>query len=96
MGVGGCETKTIGYTCRSVVLKVFGPGFNSRRLHHTALAGTAACFICLPFAGCSFDGPSPPHLISSLRIAGSTKAQAHIVRTLPASICRSLFRYARL
>ena len=37
MGVGGCETKTIGYTCRSVVLKVFGPGFNSRRLHQTAL-----------------------------------------------------------
>ncbi len=37
MGVGGCEIKTIGYTCRSVVLKVFGPGFNSRRLHHTKL-----------------------------------------------------------
>jgi len=37
MGVGGCETKTIGYTCRSVVRKVFGPGFNSRRLHQTAL-----------------------------------------------------------
>ena len=37
MGVGGCETKTIGYTCRSVVLTVFGPGFNSRRLHHTKL-----------------------------------------------------------
>jgi len=35
MGVGGCEMKTIGYTCRSVVLKVFGPGFNSRRLHQT-------------------------------------------------------------
>src|SRR4029079_11423850 len=35
MGVGGCETKTIGYTCRSVALKVFGPGFNSRRLHQT-------------------------------------------------------------
>ena len=34
MGVGGCEMKTIGYTCRSVVLTVFGPGFNSRRLHH--------------------------------------------------------------
>jgi len=33
MGVGGCETKTIGYTCRVVALKVFGPGFNSRRLH---------------------------------------------------------------
>src|SRR6478736_4924810 len=38
MGVGGCEMKTIGYTCRSVVLKVFGPGFNSRRLHQTSLA----------------------------------------------------------
>ena len=37
MGVGGCELKTIGYTCRSVVLTVFGPGFNSRRLHHTTL-----------------------------------------------------------
>jgi len=36
MGVGGCETKTIGYTCRSVALKVFGPGFNSRRLHQPA------------------------------------------------------------
>src|SRR6185436_9193566 len=33
MGVGGREIKTIGYTCRSVALKVFGPGFNSRRLH---------------------------------------------------------------
>ena len=32
MGVGGCEMKTIGYTCRSVALTVFGPGFNSRRL----------------------------------------------------------------
>ena len=38
MGVGGCEIKTIGYTCRSVALKVFGPGFNSRRLHQTKLA----------------------------------------------------------
>ena len=38
MGVGGCEIKTIGYTCRSVVLTVFGPGFNSRRLHQTSLA----------------------------------------------------------
>ncbi|TKS61131.1 MAG: hypothetical protein EWM73_03004 [Nitrospira sp.] len=38
MGVGGCEMKTIGYTCRSVVLKVFGPGFNSRRLHQTTTA----------------------------------------------------------
>src|SRR5437016_8769245 len=38
MGVGGCEMKTIGYTCRSVVLTVFGPGFNSRRLHHTTTA----------------------------------------------------------
>ncbi len=38
MGVGGCETKTIGYTCRSVVLTVFGPGFNSRRLHHSTTA----------------------------------------------------------
>ena len=33
MGVGGREMKTIGYTCRSVALKIFGPGFNSRRLH---------------------------------------------------------------
>jgi len=38
MGVGGCEIKTIGYTCRSVALKVFGPGFNSRRLHQTSLS----------------------------------------------------------
>lgn len=38
MGVGGCEIQTIGYTCRSVVLKVFGPGFNSRRLHQTTTA----------------------------------------------------------
>ena len=38
MGVGGCEIKTIGYTCRSVVRKVFGPGFNSRRLHQTTTA----------------------------------------------------------
>ncbi|GEM_PF-1825186 len=28
MGVGGCETKTIGYTCRAVALKVFGQGFD--------------------------------------------------------------------
>ena len=39
MGVGGCETKTIGYTCRSVALKVFGPGFNSRRLHQSSPLG---------------------------------------------------------
>ena len=38
MGVGGCEIKTIGYTCRSVVRTVFGPGFNSRRLHQTTTA----------------------------------------------------------
>ena len=38
MGVGGCEMKTIGYTCRSVALTVFGPGFNSRRLHQTTTA----------------------------------------------------------
>ena len=38
MGVGGCEIKTIGYTCRSVALTVFGPGFNSRRLHQTTTA----------------------------------------------------------
>ena len=38
MGVGGCEIKTIGYTCRSVVLTVFGPGFNSRRLHQSTTA----------------------------------------------------------
>lgn len=37
MGVGGCETKTIGYTCRHGALTVFGPGFNSRRLHQTTL-----------------------------------------------------------
>ena len=34
MGVGGCETKTIGYACRSVALKVFGREFDSRHLHH--------------------------------------------------------------
>ena len=38
MGVGGGEMQTIGYTCRSVVLTVFGPGFNSRRLHQTTTA----------------------------------------------------------
>lgn len=37
MGVGGCETKTIGYTCRHGALTVFGPGFNSRRLHQATL-----------------------------------------------------------
>jgi len=47
MGVGGCEIKTIGYTCRSVVLKVFGPGFNSRRLHQTALRACRRLFIAL-------------------------------------------------
>ncbi|SPP64498.1 hypothetical protein NITLEN_20138 [Nitrospira lenta] len=44
MGVGGCETKTIGYTCRSVVLKVFGQGFNSPRLHQSALCATRRLF----------------------------------------------------
>jgi len=39
--------KTIGYTCRSVVLKVFGPGFNSRRLHHTTLRAFRRLFIVL-------------------------------------------------
>ena len=48
MGVGGCEIKTIGYTCRSVVLKVFGPGFNSRRLHQTSLALPRAGFLYVP------------------------------------------------
>jgi hypothetical protein len=45
--VGGCEMKTIGYTCRSVVLTVFGPGFNSRRLHQTALRAYRRLFIAL-------------------------------------------------
>src|ERR1043166_2590563 len=39
MGVGGCETKTIGYTCRSVGPKVFGPGFNPPRPHQTSPLG---------------------------------------------------------
>ena len=47
MGVGGCEIKTIGYTCRSVALKVFGPGFNSRRLHQISLALPRAGFLCV-------------------------------------------------
>lgn len=34
MGVSSCETKTIGYTCRAVALKVFGREFESRHLHH--------------------------------------------------------------
>jgi len=33
MGVGGCETKTIGYTCRAAALKIFGQGFESPHLH---------------------------------------------------------------
>ncbi|ALA56475.1 hypothetical protein NITMOv2_0031 [Nitrospira moscoviensis] len=37
MGVDGCEAKTIGYTCRSGALTIFGQGFNSPRLHQTAL-----------------------------------------------------------
>ena len=37
MGVGSCETETIGYTCRTGALKIFGQGFNSPRLHQTAL-----------------------------------------------------------
>ncbi len=32
-GVGGCECKTFGYTCRTGALKIFGREFNSRRLH---------------------------------------------------------------
>ena len=34
MGVSSCETKTIGYTCRAVALKVSGREFDSRHLHH--------------------------------------------------------------
>ena len=43
MGVGGCETKMIGYTCRSVALKVFGPWLNSRRRY------TAHCVVLLAY-----------------------------------------------
>ena len=32
-GVGGCEYKTFGYTCRTGALTIFGQGFNSPRLH---------------------------------------------------------------
>lgn len=42
MGVDGCETQTIGYTCRRSALTIFGPGFNSRRLHQTKLARPGA------------------------------------------------------
>jgi hypothetical protein len=37
MGVDGCETQTIGYTCRRSAPTIFGQGFNSPRLHQTAL-----------------------------------------------------------
>ncbi|GIW54551.1 MAG: hypothetical protein KatS3mg082_0955 [Nitrospiraceae bacterium] len=50
MGVGGGETKTIGYTCRTGALKIFGQGFNSPRLHHAQLA----------VAGCQQDGSWQP------------------------------------
>ena len=39
-GVGGRECKTIGYTCRTGALTIFGQGFNSPRLHHTTLRAT--------------------------------------------------------
>jgi hypothetical protein len=39
MGVGGCETETIGYTCRTGALTIFGQGFNSPRLHQTSPLG---------------------------------------------------------
>ena len=41
-GVGGRECKTFGYTCRTGVLKIFGQGFNSPRLHQTELARPGA------------------------------------------------------
>lgn len=44
IGVGRCETQRIGYTCRRDVLTIFGQGFNSPRLHQTALARTAGLF----------------------------------------------------
>jgi len=47
MGVGGGETKTIGYTCRTGALKIFGQGFNSPRLHHTNLRLTRGLFFDL-------------------------------------------------
>ena len=33
IGVGRCEAKRIGYTCRRDVPTIFGQGFNSPRLH---------------------------------------------------------------
>ena len=40
IGVGRCETQRIGYTCRRDVPTIFGQGFNSPRLHQTALRAT--------------------------------------------------------
>ncbi len=42
VGVDGCETKTIGYTCRCGARTIFGQGFNSPRLHQTELARPGA------------------------------------------------------
>ena len=47
MGVDGCETQTIGYTCRRSALTIFGQGFNSPRLHHTNLRLTRRLFIAV-------------------------------------------------
>ena len=46
-GVGGRECKTFGYTCRTGVPKIFGQGFNSPRLHQTALRATRRLYIAL-------------------------------------------------
>jgi len=39
MGVGGCETKTIGYTRRAVALTVFGQGFDQQWSLRGAILG---------------------------------------------------------
>ena len=42
MGVDGCETKIVGYTCRCGALTIFGQGFNSPRLHQSKLTRPGA------------------------------------------------------
>lgn len=57
-GVGGRECKTIGYTCRTGALKIFGREFNSRRLHHVSpwvLNGSGAFFLAIVYKSTSND-----------------------------------------
>ena len=75
MGVGGCEIKTIGYTCRSVVRTVFGPGFNSRRLHH-AVRGEQERATRSPLAGWPYE--RTPVTLANRRALASSRLPSFV------------------